>query len=291
MAGDAGKLFTPLMIGDLLSTIDSGRSPVPAKGYKIGENESPRPSDRVFATFNYYDNVTPGAQSASGVGQVNIYREMFGFEKTFLNGNASIGLRLPLSTADIGSGNVFQADTKTELGDLTVVLKYAVMNNPANANLLSVGLAITPPTGESPTTFVNRNGPPGTFITFRDTILQPYTGYIWDLGDWYVHGFSSLAIPTNSGDVTVAFNDVGVGYWLYHDEANDARIGAIVPTFELHVNTPLNHGKRIRDSVDLTQGLSFELGHRAWLTLGVAENVTGPKTFDIEAIVHLNWRF
>ena len=43
--------------------------------------------------------------------------------------------------------------------------------------------------------------------------------------------------------------------------------------------------------MDLTQGLVFELGGRAWLTFGVSENVTGPKTYDIEAIAHLNWRF
>jgi hypothetical protein len=44
-------------------------------------------------------------------------------------------------------------------------------------------------------------------------------------------------------------------------------------------------------SVDLTQGVIFDLGGRAWLTVGVSENVAGPKTYDIEAIGALNVRF
>ena len=45
------------------------------------------------------------------------------------------------------------------------------------------------------------------------------------------------------------------------------------------------------DSVDLTQGVIFEFYHRAWLTVGVSENVTGPKTYDIEAIAQFNVLF
>src|SRR5260370_29365102 len=67
---------------------------------------------------------------------------------------------------------------------------------------------------------------------------------------------------------------------------------AVTLTAGFHMNTPLTHPTfTFVNSVDVTQGLIFELGHRAWFTVGVAENVTGPKTFDFEALAHLNWRF
>lgn len=52
---------------------------------KIAENESPLPQDRVFLTYNYYSEVLDS----------DFHRETLGFEKTFLGGEASIGLRVP----------------------------------------------------------------------------------------------------------------------------------------------------------------------------------------------------
>ena len=71
---------------------------------------------------------------------------------------------------------------------------------------------------------------------------------------------------------------------------------AIIPTVEVHVNTPLNHRsegdpERRRDAVDVTVGAHLELGERTWLSLAAATPVTGPRLFDAEALVRLNWRF
>src|SRR5207247_1099521 len=94
------------------------RVPVASQGaFKICENESPRPTDRVFFTYNFYSDAT-GAPSGLGVPRtdtvtnpngtvtstpvpavtikLDAHREIFGFEKTFLDGNASIGMRAPL---------------------------------------------------------------------------------------------------------------------------------------------------------------------------------------------------
>lgn len=62
------------------------------------------------------------------------------------------------------------------------------------------------------------------------------------------------------------------------------------------MNTPLTHRsaddpERRRDSVDLTAGVHLELGERTWLSLAAATPVTGPRLFDAEALVRLNWRF
>ncbi len=50
----ADNTVTPPMIGDAPKV-----GGVAASGFKIVEDESPRPLDRVFFTFNYFDNLTP----------------------------------------------------------------------------------------------------------------------------------------------------------------------------------------------------------------------------------------
>src|SRR5262249_29857955 len=55
--------------------------------FKIADNESPRPQDRVFVNYNYFDRILGTS--------VDLNRETLGFEKTFLDGNASVGMRVP----------------------------------------------------------------------------------------------------------------------------------------------------------------------------------------------------
>lgn len=91
--------------------------------FKITENESPRPQDRVYTTYNYFSNVF-GSRLAPGQQQTDIHREVIGFEKTLLDGNASAGMRLPYIQVN-GDGSV----SKDDIGDLTMVLKYALIND------------------------------------------------------------------------------------------------------------------------------------------------------------------
>src|SRR5439155_99725 len=53
--------------------------PLPGRGaFKIEENESPRPLDRVFVSYNYFNSVgLPGTPS------YDLHREVAGFEKAF----------------------------------------------------------------------------------------------------------------------------------------------------------------------------------------------------------------
>jgi hypothetical protein len=272
--------------------------------FKIAENESPAPEDRVFVTYNFYSDVTgpmgglnvprvdtvtttingnpttittlnPGVAAA----QTDVHREVFGFEKTLFGGNASIGLRAPV-LEEIGA---FGDDL---FGDLTIIGKYALWNDLHSGDVFSAGLALTVPTGPGIETFA------GTVHSF---LLQPYIGYRWTMDDWYVQGFSSVAVPTDSRDVTILFNDVGLGYRLYRG-APDQLISLIAPTIEAHVTTPLNNRAidspiRIPDLVVLTEGVHFGFRNNSTLTLGVATPVTGPRIFDIEALVQFNWRF
>jgi hypothetical protein len=93
------------------------------------------------------------------------------------------------------------------------------------------------------------------------------------------------------------YNDLCFGYFLYRDRTGERFLTALIPTIELHVNTPLNHRGSLNgdlgtpDWVDITGGTIFELCRRSTLSLGVCAPVTGAKPFDVEGIVQVNFRF
>jgi hypothetical protein len=75
----------------------------------------------------------------------------------------------------------------------------------------------------------------------------------------------------------------------------DSRLTGIVPTVELHANTPLTHRSPndvifFQDQLNVTAGVSTLL-RRTSIGIGVCVPVVGPKPYDIEAIVSLNFRF
>jgi hypothetical protein len=271
-------------------------------GFKVADNESPTPTDRVFFTYNYFNNIgggeggsversitvtpiptgfvitdLPGATVPSR--SRDVHRELFGFEKTFLGGDASVELRLPLFQTN--RDDAFNAD---DFGDLTVLGKYAFINNPVN--VFSVGLAVTAPTGPAINTIAG---------DINSTLLQPFFGYIRRSGNFYFQGIHSVVFPTNSEDVNLLFNDLSVGYIF---EGRGRALAFFAPNFEVHVTTPLENRNRenavvhVSDIVTLNTGVHLGLGEgRTLLSFGVATPVTGPRPMDIEAYVQLNFRF
>lgn len=277
-------------------------------GFKVADNESPRPTDRAFFTYNYFNSIqgnggfTPGSQISEAGGTrnnpteitttvpgvlvagrvFNLHRELFGFEKTFLGGDASVELRLPIfQTTGDNEGLAGQA-----FGDLTVVMKYALINNRDTGNVFSVGLAVTAPTGPAINT-IDGN--------INSTLLQPFFGYIWLSGNLYFQGIHSVVIPTDSRDITLLFNDLGTGYVLR--TPGSRFLAFVAPNFEVHVSTPLNHRNPdgfvfASDLVTLTGGVHLGLGDgRPLLSFGLATPVTGPRPFDVEAFFQFGFRF
>jgi hypothetical protein len=266
------------------------------RGIKIANNESPEPQDRVYFDFNYFDNINAAANQRLGIDvhDIQVYQYTFGFEKTFLNGDASLGFRLPVNNLSTESGTPGFGGNFTDIGDLSVILKYLIYKDKEGTNVLSGGLAVTVPTG--PDGFAGAS----QFSTPNPTVLQPFVGYRVGFGDFFLHGFFAGDFPTDQNDVTMFYTDVGIGYFLLKRPACSCSVlTAIVPTFEVHVNDPLNHRGAFNgadlvgtaDVVDLTLGITFELNHRSTFTLGVVTPVTGPKPFDIEALAQVNWRF
>jgi hypothetical protein len=161
----------------------------------------------------------------------------------------------------------------------------------------SAGFIPPPPLGNG-VTLVSTNPvlTPG-FVSDHNVLLHPFIGGLYNGGDWYVQAVSALDIPTGPNDVTLMYNDIGVGYYLYRDRGNDRILSAVIPTLEVHVNTPLNHRGSLNgnlgtpDWVDITGGTIFELCRRSTLSVGLCAPVTGANPFEWEGIVQLNFRF
>jgi hypothetical protein len=267
------------------------------RGFKIAENESPRPTDRVYYDFNYFDRVNDAVNKHFGtdVDRINAYRSTFGVEKTFLDGYMSIGFRLPLNTLEVDSSFAELQSTNTAMGDLSTILKFMPYQNKQNGDVFSFGLVVTAPTGST-----NFGGTP-IFTGFHSALLEPYIGYIFHYKNLFIEGFSAISVPTDTNDVTIMYNDIGIGYvYTPGDGANDNRwVTAIVPMLEVHANNPLNHQGAFQaddpagtpDVVSFTAGVTFGIGRSTTVALAVVVPVTGPRPFDIEGQFQLNWYF
>jgi hypothetical protein len=269
--------------------------PLVIHSFKVADDQSPMPQDRVYVDFNYFNNVlgSTNFRLNGAIGAVDVYRETFGLEKTFWDGRASIGLRLPLNTLDVDDGIVpGVGGSNTDLGDLSVIFKYGLWYDEVTQNMLSGGLAVTAPTG--PSTFAGFQAP-GAVV--HDTVLSPFIGYRFNFDKLYLQGFLSLNVATDGKDVTLLFNDVQLGYHLFQARGDKDLLTSLAPVLEAHVNDPLDHRGTFNgpfgttDSVNLTAGISALFRKRAQLTLGVVTPVLAPRPFDIEALAQLNLRF
>jgi hypothetical protein len=320
--GGAAESFVPNMLGDALglfqqrfntsssssttssSTSSSGRTTLTPISYskKIAEGESPGPQSRVFFEFNGYQNVDRSLFSREPLlfHNVSYFRYTFGGEKTFGDGDMSVGVRIPINSVDASAspdaltipttgfplgtppGNFSMA----AIGDVSLIFKYVLCRDTATGSLLSAGLDLSFPTGQVSASGVNPE-------IDSNLIVQPYLGYILKRGDFFLQGFSSIALRTVRTDAMIWFNDVGVGYFVYR--SREGALTGVAPTLELHSNVPLYSSSLfttgLTDVIDVTAGTTFELWNRASLALGVSTPLTAPRPYEYEVIAQLNLRF
>jgi hypothetical protein len=296
----AAQTFNPNFFGDLIGgTQTQRRTPIamatnPAQplrvpvlpryvGLKPGDNDGPRPSDRVFFSYNHYAGVNSSV-NPPGSPDIWLNREIVGLETT-LGSDASVGVRLPF--LQTGGSSTFEA---REIGDLSLVGKYALVNDDAG-NVITVGMILTLPTGGRGESLGVLDD--GTMAP-RTLFLQPWAGAVLTNGDLLVQAVTSVVLPADPVYPTALFNSVGVGYWVYRNRA-DTLIQGVVPMAELHVNTPLtNRGDGapifFRDQVNLTTGLYLQFPR---LTVGgaVCVPLVNPKPYDLEMMVNVNYQF
>ncbi len=207
MVGDyLGGFFTMQPNGGAAQTIALPGGAVPR--FKMAENTSPVPIDRVFLNYDYYSGVPLNTKSMS----LNAITP--GFEKTFLGGAMSVEVRLPMATT-LDNNVYLDGSTSTgvgQVGNLGVAVKAVLYR--ADTFLLSGGLAIDCPTAPDMLCFgVNggsASGGGGAIQLLNQSVhLLPFVGGVWTPSDrLFVMGFMQFDLDANGdpiNDVDVAF--------------------------------------------------------------------------------------
>jgi len=294
--GEMAATSNPQMLGDSLSYIQGVSSPLAIPGpftkrlpsralagsaFKIANNEGVAPDDRVFLNVNYFTRVLHSLQGYAAP-QQRLGRQVFGFEKTFMDGDASFGMRAPFFQIHDSAGG-----SSSDFGDVTLIGKFALINDQDgdSSRVVSVGAALTLPTG--PNDIVGTE-------SINPFIFQPYVGLRGGTGDLYVHGYSSMAFALSDAVPNVWFNDVGVGYYAYR---GDGCVASIIPTVEAHLTTGFSHqganasGIATIDTLNTVLGLHVMFTGHANLTFGYGFPWTGPQPFESEYILQFNYYF
>ena len=250
-------------------------------GVLITDNDNPRPQDRVYGGFNFYDDI--GGSLNPGTGETDLQRQMVGFEKTFLGGDASFGMRLPF----VQQYGPLLGGTQN-VGDRSLIWKYALVNDRETGNLWSAGFMLTTPTGSGDAILADGSVAP------HSVLFQPWTGFVRVFDRAYVQGITSFVVPSDDRDPTLWNNSVAVGYYLYRG-AGERWLSAVVPIAEVHVRTPLSNTNPagvvyLQDQVNVTGGVHFQF-NRAVLSTAVCVPVVGPRPWALEAMGFFNFYF
>jgi hypothetical protein len=293
-----------------------------SRPFKIAEDESPIPTDRLIFDYNHFQNPLVDINGQTH----NLDRFTFGIEKTFRDGLWSLEFRVPFatdynSTQSLVGGSLFG----TEFGDMTVVLKRAVIRR--ENFVLAAGLGMVFPTGAD--WKVVDAGGTAVEVWNEAVHLEPFLGAAWSPGErlfflfftqlnFDTHGDTVLVrhIPGGGLDTVGIFNeqsllflDFSMGYRLYQNP-NARWLTGIVPMIELHYTSTMQDmdsvtdiptgtfigppsGSGRRDILNLTAGLHLQMGPLSTLTVAaVAPLKTGlNREFDCEVLAQYNRRF
>jgi hypothetical protein len=329
----------PNMIGDFFGGagvtyysdgVNIGSAPLPGNSvsrFKMAENTSPLPQDRIYFDFSSFTNV-PLLNAPSSV---NSYA--FGFEKTFFDGIASVELRAPMATTvsnDIYFNNPTATSTATgEFGNMALAFKTLLLRR--EKFLLSGGLALTLPTAQNSYIFANQFGvtqTPSLLIENQSVHLMPFFGGIWTPNDrWFgigylqvdvdgngnaISGFDPfVSVPTEEAigryyDTTFLYADLGVGYWAKRSNDHHKMFTGLAYVLEFHFNQSLQ-GQQVLNSpnfqigtpaenvsfTDMTVGAHLELYKLTTITASIITPLTsdGDRQFDSQFRLFVNRRF
>jgi hypothetical protein len=282
--------------------------------------ESALPQNRVFFQYSYYDQfqvvtTTPTTVfgpppdrfpsqtfTSSQQAGFNLNRFDVGFEKTICGGEGSIYGRVPILYAE---DNVTTADING-VGDISVGIKYILLQNNCNGDTLTAGVTLAAPTAE-PGTLVysqsysfanNPNGQPQPPVTgtINPVFLQPWVGGVVTRDRWTFQEFFGVLLPLDDRFVSSINNDFTVGYNWWQSDCEEDRITSITPTFGVQVLAPLGNGGSptpvsYPTQIFLTEGCQFGIGKRISLFGGIVEPISNNPGFHIGATGGVNLAF
>ncbi len=299
---------TPEFMGDFLGPeavnyfIDDystavARSPVALPGARLGrqkliENNSPIPQDRVFMNYSRFSNVplTPDG--------IEIDRFTPGFEKTFLQGLASVELRTPFGTSSSTETRLGQApdDGDGQFGNLFVGVKAILLGR--NDWVVTGGMSVVAPTAESST--LSDGQQVIARIDNGSVHLMPFLGgAIRHNSRHFSQWMVQVDIDATGNDVfgqdqtgttlvrtgtlqqqNLIYVDLNHGIWLMRAPSTQ-RYGltGVAWLNELHINRSLNAGDQVGqfsasvgsfENINVLTGFTAELNRASRLGVGYA---------------------
>ncbi|MCA9082919.1 MAG: hypothetical protein KDA81_02630 [Planctomycetaceae bacterium] len=273
---------------------------------KLAENVNPIPQDRFFVSYSYFEDV-----NILG-GGADVHRITPGFEKTFMNGNASLEFRFPFadtvsSTYDTANG----LRNATEFGNMSVWWKALLIQDCCWT--VSAGSGMTLPTADD---YVVLDGANGLRVENQAVHWLPFLATTYTPDDrWFMQTMLQFdvdvngnpvsfgtAFPTSAGrahDNAYMFVDLSVGYWVYKSRCCHNTIQGIAPVIEFHHNTALDNGDPIpalglaapgRTTVsNMVFGLNTKLQDGKSVTMGYVTPIGKDRQFDGELRLFFNW--
>lgn len=274
--------------------------------FKVAENVSPIPQDRVFFNYNHFHN---SLRDINGVSK-NLDRFTFGLEKTFHEQMSSIEIRLPFASALNSRQQLGLPETQhTEIGNLALGFKACLLAG--DDWIVAGGTTLTMPTGDDYELF---SGDERTLLIQNDAVhLAPYLGYAAFPGrHWFFQTFLQTDFDLNGNDVFTDFNgfegvlqdqnllflDFSLGRWLHRSSDPRDWISGIALMAELHYTTTINDTDFVAgvtnpdnrmDVLNTTAALNFQFEISS-LRVGAAAPLRDDEEslFDAEIIVQLN---
>ncbi|MFO0819076.1 MAG: hypothetical protein U1A77_14115 [Pirellulales bacterium] len=281
---------------------------------KIAENGTVLPQDRVYLRYSniYHSFYTNGGK--------NLNRFVPGIERAFLDGLASVEVRVPFATDSATSyqldGSSFTNGSATRFGSVTLNAKALLVNGPTVA--VSGGLGIGLPTASS-IRVDYASGEELLRMENEATHLQPFLGMLYTPNDrLFAQGFlqydiatagDSVAINTGSGlttagrltDANALYFDAAIGYWLLRSDA-DSGLTGLVPTIEYHQTVTTgssdvvtagpfqvgNFGGSTSVS-SIVAGATMEFASRSQLAIGYATQLGGGADRQYDGSLQVNF--
>jgi len=293
-----------------------------ARRAKISENNKALPMDRVFFSYNHYQNalsVDPDFALPERSRGLSLDRYTVGIEKTFHSGLWSAEVRMPFvgQTGFAAPDFSFQSE---EIGNLAVIFKRLTARSPKFA--AAVGLGIDTPTGSDVTGSVQE-------VDYRmhnqAVYLSPWVGFLHaPRPRLFWQGSLQVDVPTGGNRITYAgpswagsgslgvvtdqtlmLMDLSIGYWIQPPRSH-GMLRALAPVVEFHYTTTLEDAEVIHQNLpgstvtfgnllghvemmQLTVGLHAQLGANTTVRAGgVFPLLNVDRPFDSEVMVSVN---
>ena len=267
---------------------------------KIAEGGSVLPQDRVFFNYSFFDDVVASNASSS------LNRFTPGFEKTFLDGQASVELRIPFATDAVSdftaTSTAVSNGSSADLGNIMLYVKALLYGNETYALTGGVGFGFS--TADDIAVDL-ADGTPLLRVENDAVQIQPFLGWLYMPSQkWFAQGFTQFSFATDQNDVWTNsgqglqaagsfddpdyfFFDVALGCWAYRND-DAACLSGIIPTVEVHHTNSLDNNASIVNAgniqvgnwggtTSLTSavvGTTFEFKQQGQLTAGYAVPLT-----------------